>query len=602
MRKTRVSAENRKLIIAAFIVITSIFFLRVIHLDQDLPPWGIVNYQPIDEGSYSILALNMINHGSVNVHVNIPNLSVYTPPHVRVNVIGNLISYISMRTLGDNYYGFRLPSILCSIGIMIFVFLSFREVNIYYKKKSSDNKLLVFILLLFMVTDFTFLVASRVVEPSIVRAFMNLIIFYIFIKLKSHNKLRYFIVGLLCTLSVFSVYITNIFIFFPVGLILLFELFTKGWKKFGQYSGYILIGILAGLCLTEPYYRIIWGTSSIGNLLSAVRDFSNVPAYATNTAIKGIIKNIVSLFSANIFLYNPSFLCISIVVTVFNLYYGIKQKSEISIFIVGIIIGIFLQTLYSNDYIIRKLIVIYPILILNIFIFVNSTCEFIKIKMIEGRDTTTLLAKIISITLITAAFIISLLSVIYRLKIIKDGTILDFQHIDKILIVLLGIGPMFIITILSITCVMRKYSKNNWHLAKGIVVVFILSFSLSIYMSFKYVYLNPTYTEKQVMISLGQVANSEYVLGEYENGFSLYNTIKPVLNTYENLGKYLEEDGVYYYFDYYFDPTQGSNKEYFNNIVFNDSKYTVYPVKVFKRSFKTFGVSRSVALYKKVLK
>ena len=50
-----------------------LFFLfiisRLLFLDEDLPPWGIINYQPIDEGSYAILALNQYNYDAISPDV-----------------------------------------------------------------------------------------------------------------------------------------------------------------------------------------------------------------------------------------------------------------------------------------------------------------------------------------------------------------------------------------------------------------------------------------------------------------------------------------------------------------------------------------------------
>jgi hypothetical protein len=133
-----------------------------------------------------------------------------------------------------------------------------------------------------------------------------------------------------------------------------------------------------------------------------------------------------------------------------------------------------------------------------------------------------------------------------------------------------------------------------------IFVACVISLSLNILLSVKYVYANHTFTEEQVMINLGKIADNKYVFGEYENGYSLYNNIKPVLNTYTKIGHYMENDEAEYYFDYYIDDK--SFPLYFSNVVFKDSEYTVTPVAVFQRNFKTFGQARSVALYRKIKK
>ena len=48
------------------VFICLLFCLRVFHIDQDLPPWGVVTYQPIDEGQYAAPAINLQTFGVVN--------------------------------------------------------------------------------------------------------------------------------------------------------------------------------------------------------------------------------------------------------------------------------------------------------------------------------------------------------------------------------------------------------------------------------------------------------------------------------------------------------------------------------------------------------
>ena len=39
---------------------------RLLFLDADLPPWGVINYQPADEGAYAMMALNKYNYGKIS--------------------------------------------------------------------------------------------------------------------------------------------------------------------------------------------------------------------------------------------------------------------------------------------------------------------------------------------------------------------------------------------------------------------------------------------------------------------------------------------------------------------------------------------------------
>jgi len=103
------------------------------------------------------------------------------------------------------------------------------------------------------------------------------------------------------------------------------------------------------------------------------------------------------------------------------------------------------------------------------------------------------------------------------------------------------------------------------------------------------------------MIQLGNIAENNYVLGEYENGFTLYNDIVPVLDTYENLKQYMEEDTSLLYFDYS-DKYDSSQRYFFDDTLFADSDYTVTLMAQFPRAYQTFGKKRDMALYRIVLK
>ena len=51
MKKTlRNLSKSKLLLVLVLIAIFSLYWVRVVNLDQDLPAWGVVNYQPKDEG------------------------------------------------------------------------------------------------------------------------------------------------------------------------------------------------------------------------------------------------------------------------------------------------------------------------------------------------------------------------------------------------------------------------------------------------------------------------------------------------------------------------------------------------------------------------
>ena len=127
---------------------------------------------------------------------------------------------------------------------------------------------------------------------------------------------------------------------------LLLFLFKKDYKKFFVNSLFFLLGVSLAFIIVEPYYRIVWDTSSLKNMFSAINDFSSVSGYETSNGLKGYFKNIVMFLSSNIFLYNPLFLAATLLSIIVNIYNGIKEKNEILIFLVTAIIGLMIQTIY----------------------------------------------------------------------------------------------------------------------------------------------------------------------------------------------------------------------------------------------------------------
>ena len=112
---------SAKLFPLLYMFIVGIFFItRLLFLDSDLPPWGIINYQPVDEGTYSMMALNLYNYGDITPEIFNGDIEYITSPHIRINVIGNALIYMCLKLFGDNYWGLRVSSVICGLIIPFF--------------------------------------------------------------------------------------------------------------------------------------------------------------------------------------------------------------------------------------------------------------------------------------------------------------------------------------------------------------------------------------------------------------------------------------------------------------------------------------------------
>lgn len=582
------------------IIFVALFSLRCVYLEQDMPPWGLTSYTPVDEGSYSILALNQYNYGTINP-TNLDGIyDFHTPSHVRVNIIGNYISYISLNIFGDNYYGLRMGYILFSLINLLLLFLILRTLMLKYSIDRNENKKLLSVLMLYMLCDFSFFVSSRVVEPSIVRMLFVQLVVLTFLKLQNRKRIRLFLTTFIATLSIFAVYVTNVFLLLSIGLIIIYFGIRDGKKEFWWYVLSGILGFVFALVAVQAYYYLFWDTNALLNMFNAVFDFSASAGYANNGAIRTVIKNSVKFLSANLFLYNLPVLAAWILSVPIVLRLALKKRDENIFLLIALVFSFMLQTMVSEDYVVRKLLVIYPVFIYMIVLGYLFRNEFMSVvKSVSRRFNCN--ANIIKVVYLVLPVIVCTGVYFFRLYILRDGTIQDFQASDKLVILMFGLLPILILTLIYIynDIIRRIFSKDVFILLSRIVI--IASIFVNVFFVTKYIFLSPTFSERDAMIELGEFVDDSFVLGEYENGFTLYNDIKPVLNTYDQLKSYLEENDKLYYFDYYDDFNKGM-RHFFDNVLFSESDYTVIPIMEFKREFQTFGLKRSMALYEVVLK
>lgn len=583
---------------ATLIILVMIYFLRIINLDQDLPPWGIATYQPADEGAYAMLAINKQNYGVINpISPESTGMKYgsYTPPSLRTNILGNLFTYIGLSLIGDNYFGLRVPYILFGfINLMLFLIV----LNILRKKYGTGRnveKWLVVGALFCMVTDFSFYIASRTVEPSLVRMIFSQLIFIALLKFPDSYRLRFFLIGILISISVFLIYITNVFLFLAMALTLLHILRTKGRDKFFSSTGYFILGCTLIYVLSEMYFHFVWHTSALINMYYSITDFAGVQGYNITgvtgaITLKIILKGLIKYFSANYFLYNTPILTL-FAISVPIVIYAIVKKKDINVFFLfGAVLSFLLQTMVSEDYIARKLLLIYPYFIFLIFLAYYNRKEFLN-KIKKRRNL------IMLYLFLTGVFCIS--SVFFRLFIIRDGTVLDFSTIDKLLIIILGLVPTLFFIIKTIYGT-YKDELNYRKLMCVCLTMFSMAVVLNITLITKYTIIRHNFSERNAMIELADKVNDKYVVGNYQIGFTLYNTMKPIYENYNVYAKIMEKNNDVLYLDY--DDKIPGMRNFLDNTVFMDSQYTAEPIYEVKRTFQTFGQAKNMSLYKVALK
>lgn len=572
-----------------------LFFLfiisRLLFLDEDLPPWGIINYQPIDEGSYAILALNQYNYGAISPDVFDGDVEYIVSPHVRTNIIGNVITYIGLRLFGDTYWGLRMGSVLCGFFIFALSLLIFKELDKLYSSKPRYLQYIKYGFMIYQILDFSFLMACRVMETSIFRAVFVSACIYFFIKLKDRPFLNYFVLGILITISVFGVYITNVFLYLSIALTIIFYGIQNGKRHFGLASSGIISGSLIALVPLELYYYLVWNTSVIKNMFEAIFDFSSQDGYEITFSFWVLLRSTVHFIASNVNLYNIGFFSILLICLPYLLFLIIRKKDITIFFSLSMFFSFYLQTLVSEDYIVRKYIVLYPVFVILVYIIVleyvsNRNLIINFLKLFENKK------RLFAYFYITLCTIVGGLIIYFRFRIISDGTIYDFSKDDILVISLLNIICLILIGIIGMNIL-----KRNIIVLRCFIFTLFFSCSIHMYLDLKYVYTSRTYYEKECMVELGKIVGDDYVVGTFfPIGYTLYNDVKPIVTTTEKWVNCVERYPSVWSIDYNDTGIEGV-RGYLDSI-FEDSQYTLVEYKRLERNFLTFGKYRDVTLYK----
>lgn len=561
-------------------IITIVYFVRLLYIDADIrAPWGVLNYQPFDEGCYGALALHKMDFGTINPNNYYNGTYEYlNAAHVINNLVGNIFSYFTMTIFGDNYLGFRLGPILAGYIIIILFVLVLDELILKYKKK-YDVKLTItfFLFIIYLLFNFVFYNASRIVEPTLYRLLFLQLIIFIYFKQNIPKNIKNFLISFLSVFSVFFVYITNLFIGLPIAAIFLFYLFSHQSKEAKQYLIWNLSGGICAYFVSLVYYYFIWNTMPIKNVLDAIFSFQSVPGY--NIVKVSLWDKTINFLSSNIFLYNPILIAVFFLSLPYYINRIIREKDKNILFLLSFVLGLFIQTLISEDYIVRKSLVIFPVIIYLNFIFIitkqNTSEEKINLKYSK---------KCFYLVLGLCIILIQLYCVLYRVFFIDNGTNLDFSRMDILIIIILsGISSCYII--------IDTITKNGSH--KNTIRLFYFCLVSTIILNsvfiFKYNFYKNTYSDRKIMQQLGEFVDGKIVCFSYENSNTLYNNILPLMCSETQILEYMKKNPDIFYYGFEDFPTFNLDENSLNQHV------KVYHR--FDREFETFGVKRKFALF-----
>ena len=148
-----------KLKIILVVCIIAVFvFLRLIHLDADTPTFKLMSFASIDEFYYSMCAFNLFHFGTFT-DTSLPLTDMDATP---LAFLLNVFQTITLKVFGNNYFGLRFGSGLCSLVIFAFLINCLKRTSILYtspleeSRKNSSFYLVIILLLFFGIYLFIF--------------------------------------------------------------------------------------------------------------------------------------------------------------------------------------------------------------------------------------------------------------------------------------------------------------------------------------------------------------------------------------------------------------------------------------------------------------
>ncbi|MDC7955498.1 hypothetical protein PKF05_06620, partial [Fusobacterium simiae] len=333
------------------------------------------------------------------------------------------------------------------------------------------------------------------------------------------------------TISIFLVYINNTFLILGIIIYILILFFMKQKKEAIQNIIYGTFGVISGVLISEIYYFMVWDTEAFKNLFEVIKSFNSNANYTIvvdsgkqsyNFYLFAFIKRIIRFFASNLFFYSLPIFSL-LMASLYNIKKFFKENRKGYFFCLSMIIALFLQTLVSEDFINRKSIVLLPFII---YICVDY------IILYQRKEVNLSLYNVGEISFV-------ILCIVIQKIYLPFSGYAGFNTNDKVIMFLYILIP----TIVFLLSLSKRFS---YKFLINIFLVFCLGNILFIH---RYYFKNVYFYDKKMMISLDKYGN-QIILGEYINGYTLYNNIRPITASRKEIKKLMDTKNFYYYFDY----------------------------------------------------
>ena len=555
-----------------------LFCLRVICLDLDSPTYSLLNYTRADEGHYAMQAIkNMMIEEMQRAQA--LDGGQYRTWDSSACFLCTLLCSITLKLFGRNFYGLRLAAFLA--GFISFV-LTLKLISCEEERKKKNSHWILVMIGICISFNFPYLIACRFIDPGIFRIMiLSITMYLVWRECSLFGEPRYFLLGIASTLSIVWGYLTNIFLFVPIAMLLLHDLINK--QKIGKKVRDLALGIIVSYFVGEICIYITQKTTFIA---TSLRIFQTMGDSRVSLSLNDFINNFIYLGMGNIFSYNAIFTILAIISVVYVMISGYQKNDKFRIWLAWLIVGFLVQSIFTNDALIRKSIVIYIFLMVAIAYAAIDWTDILKyFSQLSNLKKGAIYVAFALVVMVWLEFSKR------RLGLIEE---MDFSSPQKMIFIGLNIA---IVCILfgGLLAIKRMPGKGLWIL----VTLMILP---EIFMGGKY-FSEAEYGDKEIMIKLNEYVGENYVLGGYPFAYCLYNNIIPISSTYdkffmeerdERAKVLLENDSVKYYL--------GNNDKEMIDSWLEGTLYEWELVKVFDEKARDYGGRNTIYLYEKTLK
>lgn len=476
------------------IILSIIYFIRLLFLDADVKTFAVAQVQPIDELYYNEIAVKIYKYGLSGV-VN-GTWSDTSVANAKTFLIPNLITALSLKVFGNNFWGLKVPYVLmgyCS-GILLYILIRYIV---------PEKKWIHLLIMISYVLDFNIFMLSRD-AVSVMPCMLAGLIAAIGVFKISHVSIKWFFLGFWSVVSLCMVYMGLPFIAVATAVLLVISVIFLAEDRIKKIVMYC-IGITTGVVASEIASLVLFQQHIVKTIKDTmIAHGGKIIGLSQFKDIGKLIQLFLAYWSSNVFKYNYILLLFGLISMIVLLVATVTRKDKIACILL-IFIGMhWAQTIFLKGMIPSKSTITYPFILLGVGYAISTYYkEFIFEKGIKRK-----------ISLV----VISVLSVgAIRLEYMATSSIkMCFRY---------GILFISLITALMVW-IWILFDKK-----RVMIVPWIMTLGIMSSMSFYYALYKPTYLDQELMKDLGRETADGMVINC--GGFNLYNLCEPPVNLYD---------------------------------------------------------------------